>query len=286
MKLLSTQYLYINSANRNNNEYPYNFSVLFSHGDVACKKDEVMKIGVQSFDLYHTWTYVNESNNKICLQNGTTMSITNISIPFGNYTYKQLASLLTSLYSNWTATWSSVTNKFTFTFTQPHGFVFEQTTASKILGLMSKTQTLYSNSVVSDYVLRATLSERINVHVDNLTPYDKINLENTLGSTSTSSTKVLSIINNFQPFDVITYENNSSLYSFFVTEKSIEKINVSLRDVDGALLSFVNQDFNIVLKIETYQDDSVADNETNNMLSHLQSIKEYLRLIFVSSNIK
>jgi len=285
MKLLNTQYLYINSANRNANESVYSFSVLFNNGDVSCKKDELMKVGVQSFDLYHTWTYVNSSNNTICIQNGSTMSITNVSIPFGNYTYKQLASLLTTLYANWTVTWSPVTNKFTFTFTQPHGFVFNQTTSAKILGLTPKTPTVYDTSVVSDNVLRSTLSERINVHIDNLTPYDKINLENTIGSTGTASTKVLSIINNFSPFDVITYENSNNLYSFFVSEKTIEKINISLRDVDSALLTFVTENFNIVLKVETYQDDNVADNETNNIISNLQGIKEYLRLMFVSANL-
>jgi len=286
MKLLSTQYLYINSGNRNTSEYPYNFSVLFKNGDIACKKDEILKIGVQSFDLYHTWTYVNASNNTISIQNGSTMSITQFTIPFGNYTYKQLASILTSLYANWTVAWSSVTNKFTFSFTQPHGFDFALTTAAKILGLTPNTQTVYNMSVVSDNVLRATLSERINVHIDNMIPYAKINLENTLSSTATASTKVLSVVNNFSPFDVISYENNSDLYSFFVTEKSIDKIQISLRDIDGALLNFVEEDFNIVLKVDTYQDDNVANNETNNIISNLQGIKEYLRLIFVSNNMK
>lgn len=286
MKLLSTQYLYINSTKRNENEHPYNFSVLFNHGDIQCKKDEIMKIGVQSFDLYHTWTYVNANNNTICIQNESTMNTTTFNIDYGNYTFKQLASKLTSLYTNWVVTWSSLTNKFTFTFTEPHGFVFAQTTASKILGLNANTETVYNTSVTSYNVLRATLSERINVHIDNLTPYDKINLENTVTSTSTASTKVLSIVNNFSPFDVITYENNSNLYSFFVSEKNIEKIQISLRDIDGSLLNFVEEDYNIVLKVETYEDDSITDNETNNIISNLQGIKEYLRLIFVSGNIK
>jgi len=287
MKLLNTQYLYINSANRNANEEVCSFSVLFNNGDVACKKDEVMKVGVQSFDLYHTWTYVNANNNTFQLFEVIPDSIeyVTITIPEGNYTFKQLAAKLTSLYEKWTVTWSAITNKFTFVFSTLHDML--PSSAYKILGLSNDTSTRYSDLLTLDSVnvLRPTLSERINVHIDNLTPYQKINLENTLGSTGTASTKVLSIVNNFSPFDVITYENNSNMYSFFVSEKDIQKIQISLRDVDGQLLNFVQEDYNIVLKVETYQDDSVADNETNNMISNLQGIKEYLRLMFVSSNI-
>jgi hypothetical protein len=281
MKLVDTQYVYINSSNRQASETPYLFTTTFQSGDISCQKNEVMKIGVQSFDLYHTWTYVNENNNTFTLINTVTDANTVIVVENGNYTFKQLAQKLTSLYPDWTVTWSSITNKFTFTFTQDHTFSFGANSANKILGLRGSNNS--QTTFVSDDVLRTALSERINVHIDNLTPYSRINLENSQGSQGTASTKVLSIINNFSPFDIITYENNSNLYSFYVSEKNIEKLQISLRDVDSSLLTFVNEDCNIVLKIETYQVET--SEETNKMLSTLQDIREYLRLMFVSSNL-
>lgn len=283
MQLKHSQYIHINSANRNVGETVYNFSVKIRNGDIACLPNQLLRISVQSFDLYHTWLSVNSTTNQIMLYNMSTSAYNLITIPEGNYTNKNLASLLTSLYSNWTVEWLSTLNKFKFTFTSPHNF--QPMTGSdvfRVLGFSKGFAYVNTTSVTSTNALRPTLSDRINLHIDNLSPYQKTNLDNTGGGECKTTNSLLSIVNNFSPFDIINFENDNDLYAMFIQEKLIEKIMISLRDQDESLLTFINQDYNVVLKIETWEMEDTTI--SNNMLDALKNIEELLRLSFVSNN--
>lgn len=288
MRLLTSQFLQVRSSKRSAGESICNFSVSVPHDELKCKQEQMFKVSVQSFDLYHTWTYINSSNNIIVLFNILTSQTTTINVPYGNYTGKALAYQLTQLYANWVVEWNAAQNKYLFTFTTPHILFndLETTPGQACVPLGFNRESYFTDAsfqVTSVKVLRPTLSERINVHIDNLAPYDKANLTNADGIAK-SSNSILSIVNNFSPFDIIKYESNTDLYGFVCAEKSIEKLVISLRDIDGSLLTFIDTDFNLVLRFDTYEQDDTRPQDE--MLTTLKQVAEYLRLIFVSTNMK
>lgn len=285
MKLKATQYLHINSANRDSSESPYNFSVKLKNGDLQCSQNQLFKISVQSFDLYHTWLSVNNKTNSILLYDWDTSLFTYITIPEGNYTNKNLASTLTTLYRNWSVEWLAQLNKFKFTFTSPHNIqsnIGYET--HRVLGFSQGFSYVQITSIISTKALRPTLSDRINLHIENISPYQKGNLDNSGGYKEAKSTNcLLSIVNNFSPFDIIHFENDNDLYSMLISEKSIEKLVITLRDQDESLLSFIEQDYNVVLKFETYEFED--DSTMSGIVESLKNIEELIRLSFVSNNL-
>ena len=78
--------LYINSANRMNNDKTYDFTIYFDNDDILVNPNEGMNVNLVSFSMLNSMYNVNQytSNNLFNVINSSG-TITSYSIPFGNY---------------------------------------------------------------------------------------------------------------------------------------------------------------------------------------------------------
>ena len=154
-----------------------------------------------------------------------------------------------------------------------------------ILGF-DKDSTVYapefSNTIVSKNVTRQFLSDTMNVYVENVTPDRNVSaIENNTDNKCTPSTCILSLANNIGFFDSWDFVNQDNWFRLNIKEKKINKLRLSVRNEFKDLMTYVT-DYNIAIKIETYNHDQSMANKT---LLTLESIEDYLRLSFVSNNI-
>jgi hypothetical protein len=80
---------FISSANRQENEPIYNFSIDYPDAVLSCKEKEHMELNVLSFDMPNTMYNINDTNNHFQIKVDTTHT-TDLYIPKGNYTVKSL----------------------------------------------------------------------------------------------------------------------------------------------------------------------------------------------------
>ena len=80
---------FISSANRQENEPIYNFSIDYPDAVLSCKEKEHMELNVLSFDMPNTIYNINDTNNHFQIKVDTTHT-TDLYIPKGNYTVKSL----------------------------------------------------------------------------------------------------------------------------------------------------------------------------------------------------
>ena len=291
--LIKTQYIYVNSTNRKDGDYPYKFSITIPPGLFHCDEPtQFFKVSLQNFNAIASWYYVNNTNNQFYFNDGYGPCLVTI-VP-GNYRFKDLATAIetaiTKAYRNikvCSVTWSSTLNKFIFQFDND-GYTYSlnftaSNSAYYILGFENQTTyTLNSNrTITSVNTLKTTLSENICLTIDNLTPTQQnTSVENVLSDVCTPSKNILSIPNNFAPNDVITYiQQGGDLFPLYIKEKKIEALELSVRDEDGDLMQYFT-DWRGAIKVETYQTDSSYE-DSQKMLEALHDIRDYLKYMFV-----
>ncbi len=80
---------FISSANRQETETVYNFTIDYPDAVLSCKEKEHMELNVLSFDMPNTMYNINDSNNHFQIKVDTTHT-TDLYITKGNYTVKSL----------------------------------------------------------------------------------------------------------------------------------------------------------------------------------------------------
>ena len=89
---------FISSANRQANEYAYNFSIDYPDDVLLCRNNEYMEMNILSFDMPNTMYNINETNNVFEITTDGT-GVTKV-IPAGNYTVKTFMKQLATLINN------------------------------------------------------------------------------------------------------------------------------------------------------------------------------------------
>jgi hypothetical protein len=89
---------FISSANRQANEYTYNFSIDYPDDVLLCRNNEYMEMNILSFDMPNTMYNINVSNNTFEIITDGTAEVK--AIPTGNYTVKTFMKQLTTLINN------------------------------------------------------------------------------------------------------------------------------------------------------------------------------------------
>ena len=308
--IVKTQYLYVNSDKGMKRAEDANSRVTITipQGIFLCDNPrQSFKVNVVDFNMTADWYYINETNNKFSLFY-IIYSVINpgqysgereyeIIIPYGNYTYKALASTIQNIIQSFdlpgseqiTVQWSATMNKYVFKFpTNEYELTFRSAAAGRVLGI---TQTQYgtkyldaNNTITSDVALKSVLSDNITLWIDNLSlNKDFLSVENKTGSVAEPCTCVLNIVNRFAPFDVIAFENPSDLYSIHVNEKNIESLSFSIRDENGQLMKYVS-DWRATIQITTLEEDNTYEAQ-NTMIQKLDETTEYLRYMFLQNNL-
>ena len=105
---------FISSANRQQEEQSYNFTIDYPDGILTCRPNEYMEINVLSFDMPNTMYNINSKNNEfdIIIPNETVRK----TISEGNYSIKTFMAQLNNLIGNdlISITYNEAQNTYTF----------------------------------------------------------------------------------------------------------------------------------------------------------------------------
>lgn len=186
---------------------------------------------------------INDLNNTLVyVVSGSTTTLT---IDKGNYNALQLASFFTRWMPNFTVTYSSVTNKFTFV-NSVNNFSFDSSsTCLKVIGF-DPLQPLYLQSILkeltSEYCSNMQSVQCVNINSNfptgNISSYDM-----------KSNRTLCCIPVNSQPYSNIVYENTTNFRSNLYTN-IIDYINITLTDQQHNILNLNGLDWSIVLQID------------------------------------
>lgn len=286
---IRTQYLYVNSANRASNDNAYKFTLKIPAGVFACDRPtQFFKLAIQDFSMYLSWYYVNSTNCSFKV-NGNGVEYT-VTIQQGNYTFKQLASAVQTAMQNVvgaafsvSVTWDSNLNKLVFQFPQDSNVYILKfnvgNSAYSVLGFNNASFYVADGSgkITSDKPLSTTLSKNICIAVANVTPLkEATNVYNGTSEVCVPARFLLSIVNNFSPFDIISFINQNDLFSMYIKEKQLIELEFNVVDENGSLLTYAS-DWRASIKIETWE-----HNTDTSMIEALHDIRDTLKLQLVS----
>lgn len=254
-----SHYLYINSRNRNDNEYIYNFNV-FLNNPIICDKNEKMNISVVGFSMLNT-----DYNLK-----GVSFSIDEVdenitsysyNIPDGNYSYISLMEYLNSiLVGKIKVEYLKHRNAFKFTNLNylNYDYYIQPLNASKYLGLFDELE-------LTDYGGIQNISKEGSYI--NLVNYSHIiiksnyidfedNSQDNIDNKELGSSSILFMIDkqDIMPFQLISYKNydKSDNFSYNINNKQISSIDLHLYNERGEILTNVD-DYYIIIKIVIYK---------------------------------
>lgn len=295
--VVKTQYIYVNSKNAG--DTPYNVKLSIPSRVFECTTSQFFRLTVQDFQMTASWYYVNETNNTFKILYNIVDESTSefiVEIPHGNYAFKALAAQIQSIcqQSNVaeivgiSVVWNSKTNKLEFTFPSAD-YELDLMNAWYILGFTSGDNLLTpdsdNNKIVSNDILKFTLSDNITLWIDNVTINENyVSVENKESNICEPVTCVLNINNNYAPFDRIKFENSNDLYSIIINEKVLDNLVFSIRDEDGRIMQYVSH-WRASIKVETIESDLTYAQQLN-MIGELKEVREYLKFIFLQSNLQ
>ena len=223
--------IYINSANRGLNETPYDFKIFFDNNEIIVNPNEGVNVNVVSFSLLNSMYNVNQysANNIFKIQQGITL--TTLTIPYGNYNVSTLMTQLNLLLTGKiTVSYNIATNTYTYTNITALPYSIIPLNCSKLLGLLTTT-TILTTGTISSYVNMVNYQQvilRCPTFVFQNCSMDNIQDKNSFIAVS----DVLYWINkqDVEPFKMINYKNEdcSTVYSYNVLNTSFSYMNFKL----------------------------------------------------------
>ena len=182
--------------------------------------------------LPNSFYIINYTNNLLIINS------IQYTIQVGSYNVRTfIAYLVTVLPSSFTISYSSITNKFTFTNTSIFTINASSSTINKIIGL-STTDLTGALSYTLPYVVNFLPIPRINFKSN----YFKFNNYNT---SDKSSDLFLSLQNNAGQLNMINYTNQTQT-EFLLQDINITTFNVNVMDDNNNLINFNNIDWTMI----------------------------------------
>jgi len=207
-KLVSTKYIYLNSANRNNgsNGEPEFFfpNALFVNNSNTPK---MLKISLYSATVCREWyNIIDGVNNLFQYFDGITLH--QIIIPEGSYSVYEFMTYLNTVLVGMTVTYDLVTNKYTFTPVDVTSWI-NPTTCSSFLGLQNGTTYTGIFSSITPVNMLYEADIYLNTNIGISSP----NLDNINALELQSSTIIDKIPITVPPFSNIIYNCNEKTAS-------------------------------------------------------------------------
>ena len=198
-------------------------------------------ISVQHAVIPFTFYNVNSSNNvlKYVVGAGSTLTLT---IPEGNYNINTLKTYLLTNLGNFSVTYNSTNNKFTFTHNTSNFIFLATSTCLTLLGFLSQDNTSSSLSLVSNRAV-------------NLSPVRCICISTNLKTFNINKTAVnnqsiiCSIPITTPPYSIITYQNPNGFRVNTYTN-IISNLAIQLKDQTGQLLDLNGANWSLSLQFD------------------------------------
>lgn len=226
----------------NNNDKSFLSDLSFTIPNLISMIQDVndVYISVEHCEIPNSFYLINEYNNILAV-NGSIYFI-----PYGNYNRNTLVTAITNLLgSNYSMTYDKSTFKFTMT-NSVSEFSISSTSSScrTILGL-SDTGILYSvnKTLAFPFPMNVTPLPRLEIKCPN------IGLNN-YQSSDGSCDVLLSLQNNSEFGQMITYDNSSNM-SFYMTDVSqLNELTFKITDDSGQLINFNNIHWYITIRFD------------------------------------
>ena len=258
--MIKTKTRQFNISSKNSNNGSLKSDVSISLPDLHFNERDIVNVlfSVDHCEVCNSYYLINENNNDIVINNIV------YSVQFGNYNVNNFITALTSVIpSGFIITYSSITNKLTFTYTT--NFTINASSAlctiNNIIGLGNTNITSVANTLVLPYVVNFLPLARINFRSN----FFKFNNYST---TDNSTDIFLSLQNSAPPIGVIYYVNQTNT-NFIINDMNITTININVTDDESNLINFnnVNWFMTFTIKID-YKD---LNDPNQNFLSIVKS---------------
>jgi len=193
---------------------------------------------VDHCEVCNSYYLINSTNNTIVINN------IKYTVNNGNYNVNNfITSLLSVIPSGFIITYSSITNRLTFTYSANFTINASNSlcTMNTIIGLGKTDITSVSNTLTLPYVVNFLPLARISFRSN----FFKFN---NFSTTDKSTDIFLSLQNNAGPIAPIYYVNQTNT-NFIINDLNITTININVTDDDNNLLDFNNVDWYMTFTI-------------------------------------
>jgi hypothetical protein len=283
VKIIKSQILFVDSADRYTNQTPSNFSINIpkSYAEVSSQNQKI-RITLLDLIIPRNFWAINLNNRSFTLSiNGITYII---NLPLGFWNVYQLATQLKNLLQNangaytWTITYDANKNYYNF-LVSPGAtieFIFTSNDCADFLGFTNSTTYIFvANSLTS--------VKGVNLQGENCI-YIRTNLTNEVPNIEYGNNGVFTVSNilarvpiSVAPFANIIYQDYSNTYSLICEQNYIDQIQIRVSDRLQNLID-LQTEWSFSLKIEIIETD---DQERN--IANGKNMVDILRLMLLSN---
>lgn len=256
-----TRLFNISSSNALNDSFKSKVNIQLP--DLTFHNENIQNVylSVSHCEVPNSFYVINYTNNQIVINNIT------YTITVGNYNVNSFITVaLSVLPTGFNITYSSIINKFTFTYTT--NFTINasspNSTINKIIGLGSTNITSISNTLTLPYVINFLPIQRINFKSN----FFKLNNYN---SSDGSSDVFLCLQNNAGQLSMINYINQSN-DEYLIQDRNITNFTINVTDDLNNLINFNNIDWTLSFKIKIeYLDTNTPNTNFTNIIKNNQN---------------
>ena len=266
----STQ-IYLNSANADiylNNSMKSNVTFFFEDPLTFDRHSMTKKFSVVNAVFPMSFYTINNRNNNVIINGG------NYTFPNGNYNITQFINeWYITVGNSWTLSYSSVTNKLSFSNTSLFSFSSSSNSIMQLLGFLPNTNyTSYGSgalwTLTPPYVVNLGGILKLDVktasfNFSNMDSYEK-------GRTNT----ICSIPINSNNNGYILYENFTNYNSMFRNQQ-ISDLNIMIQDEFNNFIDFNNMDWSITIQLDVLV--RVLDNNESLEDVYINYAKHYIK---------
>ena len=217
-----------------------NNTYIFDIGAILVPIQSHIHVKVKNCVFPHSFYNVNASNNYIIfIANGLTYTYI---MDYGNYNAIDITKYFTSNIPNMSCTYSSKTNKFTFTHSL-YEFTFStNATCLEMFGSPSYRRTSTDKKLTSEYSINMSPIQSIIINTD-------YNTGNILSVDPKLKSSLCVIPVNSQPNSLMFYENfHPTVSNLYVN--NLNNITLRITDQDNKAIEFNGRNWNITLILE------------------------------------
>jgi hypothetical protein len=214
-------------------------------------------------EIPYSFYIINETNNKIKINN------IDIEIDLGNYNAYTLLDKINDLLAdngiNATMTLNTNNGKYILSSSSP--IAINSSTIYKVLGLENSSYTGIFDITTSKYFINfpypANTGGIRNIYIKTNLLTNNLNLQNN------DAQMLKSVPVNVPPFGIIMYNNNENIETL-VKNRETDYLEVELKDDDGNLINFNNQDWTICIEIKATKQYIFSNFDLNDFFEKVQ----------------
>jgi len=279
---------FISSANRQQEEQSFNFTIDYPDGILSCRPNEYMEINVLSFDMPNTMYNINSKNNEfdIITPNETVRK----TIPEGNYSIKTFMAQLNNLIGNdlISITYNEAQNTYTFAKSVEliDTYKIKPISIGQLIGVLDNQEYEIGTSGYTTGLINLINYNKVMVRTENVAYYysNVENIRNNNNSVFNSNIIFWKSKADTEPFKILKYNNEDGGNSFVykVENTQINSIIFQLRNERNEIITDA-PDYMMVIQYNFYEKKDII----NILISIDNIIKEmYNTILFAINRLK